>query len=149
MFQKNAGCATPHLLTREYGRRLLELASLHHRKLFTADEKDRLKPPYRDGGLREWRESETTREEVHGLESPFFMDFENYTLGRLVPGRGNYDYQHPEYQKFELKYSGESNSLGGQPPRSRTLTGKSHATIHMAARPRKGRKPGDMAKNTR
>ena len=28
------------------------------------------------------------------------MDFENYTIGQLVPKRGNYDYDHPEYQQI-------------------------------------------------
>lgn len=27
------------------------------------------------------------------------MDFGNYTIGRLIPGRGNYDDSHPEYQR--------------------------------------------------
>jgi len=32
------------------------------------------------------------------LKHPFHMDFENYTIGRLIPERGNYNYDHPEYK---------------------------------------------------
>ena len=31
------------------------------------------------------------------IKHPFKMDFENYTIGRLVPGRGNYNYSHEGY----------------------------------------------------
>ncbi|BCU77062.1 hypothetical protein llg_17770 [Luteolibacter sp. LG18] len=42
--------------------------------------------------------NESERKEGHFPPSPFQMDFENYTLGRLVPDRGNYDYEHEGYK---------------------------------------------------
>jgi hypothetical protein len=39
-----------------------------------------------------------TEEEAGKVKSALRMDFENYTLGRLVPGRGNYDFQHKAYR---------------------------------------------------
>lgn len=32
-------------------------------------------------------------------EAAIRMDFGNYTMGRLIPGRSNYDYRNPEYQR--------------------------------------------------
>jgi hypothetical protein len=115
MFKECAPHSSTHVLTREYGRRLLELAALHHRRLFSTVEMSRIRPPYKDGGMREWKESDIRREETEGWASPFHMDFENYTLGRLVPDRGNYDYQHPGYQKVRTQVLWRVEQLGWSP----------------------------------
>jgi len=103
MFAEGAPFGTTHLLMREYALRTIELASLHKPDLFSNVEIERCKPPFTDGGLREWGESQTSKEEHHGIDSPFQMDFENYTIGSLVPGRGNYDYKHAEYRKVRAQ----------------------------------------------
>jgi hypothetical protein len=112
IFKENAPHSTTHVLTREYSRRILELASLHHRKLFSSSESSRIKPPYKDGGLREWKEAEANMDEIQGRDSPFHMDFGNYTLGRLVPGRGNYEYGHLGYQKVRAQVLWRVEQLG-------------------------------------
>lgn len=44
------------------------------------------------------------KKRAHTLnQSPFKMDFENYTIGRLVQGRHNYDYDHLEYSKVKAQ----------------------------------------------
>ncbi len=43
---------------------------------------------------------------VHG------MDFKNYTVGRLVPGRGNYQYNHPGYEEVLSWIRGRVWDLG-------------------------------------
>jgi hypothetical protein len=103
MFGKDAAGRTTHGLTREYGRRLIELAALHNRKLFSPDERARSNPPYSNGGRIDWPEIETTEGEVHGVNSPFRMDFENYVLGRLVRGRSNYNFKHAGYTQVRAK----------------------------------------------
>ena len=40
------------------------------------------------------------------------MDFENYSLGRLVPGRGNYHYSHEESQKVRAQIFWRVEQLG-------------------------------------
>ncbi len=40
------------------------------------------------------------------------MDFGNYTLGRLVPGRGNYDYQHEDYRAVRKQVLWRIGNLG-------------------------------------
>lgn len=112
MFKENAPSRTTHVLIREYGRRLIELAALYSRKGFSRDELVRTRPPYSDGGQIAWPPLEGTEEEVHGINSPFRMDFENYVLGRLVRGRGNYDFKHTGYQHVRAKVLWRIRQLG-------------------------------------
>jgi hypothetical protein len=112
LFQKNAPARTTHVLTREYGRRFVELAALYKRNLFSKEELARLRPPYSNGGRIAWQQVATGEDEVHGLDSPFRMDFENYTLGRLVPDRGNYNYKHEGYRKVRAHVLWRVQQLG-------------------------------------
>ncbi|ANV88914.1 NACHT domain-containing NTPase [Picosynechococcus sp. PCC 7117] len=111
MFAESAPFSTTHSLTREYGSRIIEMASLHHPELFTSEEIQRSKAPFK-GGLRDWGESEASKERRYGADSPFRMDFENYTLGRLVPGRSNYDFTNEEYQKVRSQILWRIEQLG-------------------------------------
>ena len=121
MFKKDAPARTTHVLTREYGRSFIELAVLHNRKLFSASELARVRPPYRDGGRIAWQEIETGEEELHGMDSPFRMDFENYTLGRLVEGRGNYDFKHAGYRKIRAQVLWRVQQLGWTAKKFQTI----------------------------
>ena len=112
MFAESAPFSTTHSLMREYGSRILEMASLHHPELFTSEEIQRSKAPFKQGGLRDWGESEASRERRYGADSPFRMDFENYTLGRLVPGRSNYDFNNEEYRKVRAQILWRIEQLG-------------------------------------
>jgi hypothetical protein len=112
MFKKNAPARTTHVLTREYGRRFIELAALHNRKAFSDKKLARVRPPYSDDGRIVWQQVETGEEEVHGLDSPFRMDFENYTLGRLVRDRSNYDFKHGGYRKVRAQVLWRVQQLG-------------------------------------
>lgn len=112
MFKDGAPFGTTHSLMREYAVRTIELASKHNPDLFSHEEFERSRPPFTDGGFREWGESEISKGELHGLDSPFRMDFENYTLGTLVPDRGNYDYKHEGYQKVRAQILWRIEQLG-------------------------------------
>ena len=136
LFARQAQFSTTHVLMREYATRTIELAALCSPSTFSSEELERSRPPFADGGLRQWGESESgnSREELCGADSPFHMDFENYTLGRLVPDRGNYDYRHEGYRKIraqvlwrveQLGWSGTlfntiDNEIAGQQYRPRT-----------------------------
>ena len=112
MFAEGALFGTTHLLMREYAHRTIELATLHDSSLFSYEEIERCRPPFTNGGLRAWSESETSKEELHGLDSPFRMDFENYTIGGLVPDRGNYDFKHAGYRKVRSQLLWRVEQLG-------------------------------------
>jgi hypothetical protein len=98
VFKPDASYATTHILARDYARHTIEIATMHHPDLLTAEERERITPPFTGGGIREWGQSEDRNEgEYRDGNAPIQMDFENYTLGRLVEGRSNYDFEHGEY----------------------------------------------------
>jgi hypothetical protein len=110
MFDASAPHFTTHVIIRDYSRRFLELALQHHPNLFSDEEKKRIEPPYADGRLCEWGESDI--EGLHYEISPFRMDFANYTLGRLLPDRRNYDFGHSGYQKIKAQILWRVHQLG-------------------------------------
>jgi hypothetical protein len=87
---------------RDYARHLIDMADLHHPGLFSDDKLEVARPPYDGGDIAEWGEAEKTKSTVSGV-GPILMDFENYTLGQLVPDRRNYDDEHEEYKKLKAK----------------------------------------------
>lgn len=123
LFRIDAPARTTHILTREYGRRVIELASFHNRKLFSKVEVARTQPPFSDGGRIAWQDIEPDESEALGADSPFRMDFENYTLGRLVDGRGNYDYEHPGYRKVRAQVLWRVKQLGWTSEKFQTIDG--------------------------
>ena len=91
MFKPNAAHATTHILARDYAKRTIDIALIRHPDLLTEDEREHINPPFTDGGIREWGESEN-REEG---SPPVQMDFENYTLNGLI----KYDNREPDERK--------------------------------------------------
>ena len=102
MFKKGAPYSTTHILMRDYARHTIEIALLHNSKLLDAQEKKRIKPPFKGGGIRRWeREKDRNENEYRDSNYPFGFDFDNYTIGSMIPNRGNYDFRHPEYIKVK------------------------------------------------
>ena len=100
MFKPDAPYSTTHILARDYARRTIDIALIHHPDLLMDDENECITPPFTDGGIREWGESENREEREHEKgPAPLQLDFANYTLGRLVKDRGNYNFQHSEYKR--------------------------------------------------
>ena len=91
MFKIDAPHSTTHILARDYARRTIDIALIHHPDLLTEDERERITPPFTDGGIREWGESENREEGF----PPIQMDFDIYTLDRLI----KYDSQDPDEHK--------------------------------------------------
>ncbi len=112
LFRVDAPARTTHVLTREYGRRVIELATFHNRKLFSKVEVARTQPPFSDGGRIAWQDIDANESEAQEADSPFRMDFENYTLGRLVEDRGNYDFKHAGYRKVRAQVLWRVKQLG-------------------------------------
>ena len=113
MFKPNARHSTTHILARDYARRTIDIALIHHPDLLTADEKRYITPPFTEGGIREWGESEDR--DAGGYRDgnlPLHMDFENYTLGRLVKDRRNYDSEHDEYKRVRANIFWRIYDLG-------------------------------------
>ena len=117
MFKPDAPHATTHILARDYAKRTIDIALIHHSDLLTEFEQERITAPFMDGGIREWGESENRKEGP----PPIQMDFENYTLKSLI----KYDNHNPNEHKqikanvywriydlgFSLESFGEIDSL--------------------------------------
>jgi len=58
LFKPRAKYATTHILIRDTGKCIIEVAQEHHPKLFSADQINRIYPPYKSGGIRNWKELE-------------------------------------------------------------------------------------------
>ena len=113
MFEKKALYSTTHILMRDYASHTIEIALLHNSKLLKENQKKRVKPPFKDGGIRKWFSKEDRNiREYTGNNFPFGTDFNNYTIGRLIPKRGNYDFKYPEYIKVKSNISWRIYSLG-------------------------------------
>ena len=116
LFQEGAPNRTTHILTREYGRRLVELAVIHNPRLFSKQEIARVRPPYSDGGRIAWQEVDADQDSREA-DSPFRIDFENYTLGRLTSNRRNYDMDHLGYRMVRAQVLWRVRQLGWSPER--------------------------------
>lgn len=100
IFSVGAPNSTTHELLRDYAQRIIELADTHTPNLLTVRQKSRTVPPFKDGGIRSWQVVDDPNEDKYRSgNSPLGMDFANYTIGSLVPGRSNYNFSHPEYKK--------------------------------------------------
>ena len=107
MFKPDALYATTHILARDYAKRTIDIALIHHPDLLTDDEREHITPPFTDGGIRQWSESENKEEGP----PPIQMDFDIYTLKRLI----KYDSSDPNEHKrvkgnvywrmYDLKFS--------------------------------------------
>ncbi len=80
MFKSDAPHATTHILARDYAKRTIDIALIHHPNLLTDDERECTAPPFIDGGIREWGECENKEEGP----PPVQMDFRDYTLKSLT-----------------------------------------------------------------
>jgi hypothetical protein len=118
MFEKDAPYSTTHALMRDFARHTIQIALHHSPTLLSAKQRKRVAPPFRDGGMRKWGVAEDRNKgQYREGNAPIQMDFENYTIGRLVPERHNYQFEHGGYQQalgniywrlYSLGYSLES-----------------------------------------
>lgn len=96
MFSKNAPYSTTHILARDYARGVIEICLLHHPKILSAKETARIKPPYKNGGIRKLGEFDYEKQPL-GSFDPIQMDFSNYTIGSIV--KEGFSYSDPPEKK--------------------------------------------------
>lgn len=102
MFRKEAPYSTTHILARDYAKHTIDIALIYNSNLLAEEDKKRITPPFKDGGIRRWGKSEDKNKgEYKNGNYPFGFDFDNYTIGYLLPNRGNYDFKNPEYVKVK------------------------------------------------
>lgn len=107
-----------HVLMRDYARGFIELTA-------------RLWPNHADALLAEPRRvssksvlrrpSRISEKSVKGADDAIRMDFGNYTIGRLVPDRRNYDYDHKGYGAIRRQIERRILDLGYDAERFRAI----------------------------
>ena len=113
VFKPNAPHSTTHILARDYARRTIDIALIHHPDLLADDEQRYITPPFTEGGIRKWGKSKDKNAgEYRDGNAPLQMDFANYTLGGLVKDRGNYDFEHNEYKRVRANIFWRIYDLG-------------------------------------
>uniref|UniRef100_UPI003A92C56A hypothetical protein n=1 Tax=Halarcobacter sp. TaxID=2321133 RepID=UPI003A92C56A len=102
IFSNEAKHHTTHILARDYAKRTIDISLIHHSSLLTDLEKELIKYPLKNYYHTEWKVSEDKDERLYrGGNAPIHMDFGNYTIGRLIDGRRNYDSEHNEYKEVK------------------------------------------------
>ena len=109
IFSEGAPYKTTHILLREYAMRIVELTNFYDSTFFSAEEMARATPPFQMADLDQWGMKD---DPISPGASPFQMDFENYTIGGLVPDRRNYDYEHEGYKAAKKRILWRIEQLG-------------------------------------
>jgi hypothetical protein len=112
VLRPNAPYATWHALTRGYAIGILHvLLQLRPRALVRSDRALlELGPGHAPSPFRPV--SRIRKADVEDPEHAIHMDFGNYTIGRLVDGRGNYDFKHSEYAGVRRQIADRMRRLG-------------------------------------
>jgi hypothetical protein len=112
MFGANAPHATKHVLQRGYAAGVIALARKIGQRAIASRQVPLLRLPFAqipspfvDPALIDEADVKDSRQAMH-------MDFANYTIGRLVPDRGNYQEAHPEYQAVRRQIARRMSDLG-------------------------------------
>lgn len=89
---------TTHIMAREYASCTLKMVCLHDAEIAKEFDPNVYSHPFSQLVKRPWGEVISDKEVYFSIGSPFRMDFENYTIGRLIKDRSNYDYSHTGYK---------------------------------------------------
>lgn len=101
-----------HALMRQYAQGIVELAHQVDPTRVGEDHLDRVTPPVDEVDSTFKDLDEISEDEIDEVESAFHRDFQNYTVGGLVPDRGNYDFEHDEYQQVLTQIMSRVSELG-------------------------------------
>lgn len=120
IFQDQARFKTTHVLARDYAKRTIDIALLHHPNLLSVEQKKLIEYPFVNYEAWTWGKShDRDKGNYRDGNAPIHMDFGNYTIGRLINSRRPYDSNHPEYRStlagiywriYDLGYSLEKFS---------------------------------------
>ncbi len=111
IFKENAQHSTTHILARDYARRIIEIGLIHKPNLFTEKEIKNIRPPYKFGGIRSLGEFDYGDQPYNNYDGPIYMDFSNYTIGRIVNDGHAYS-DPPEKQKVRRQIYWRIFNLG-------------------------------------
>ena len=112
MFQEDSDYGTKHILSRQYAGGVVELARKVDGGCISQDVVGLIDSPLDQVGSPFQDPDSIDEDELEDVEPAFHMDFSNYTVGGLVPDRGNYVDDHPEYQAVFKQIKKRVQDLG-------------------------------------
>jgi hypothetical protein len=98
MFRPSAPHATTHILIRDYALGIITLARKLNPQCLARRPLARITPRFPRSTSSIPAASRIRESDCAKAKSAIHMDFENYTVGRLVASRSPYDYKHKEYR---------------------------------------------------
>lgn len=112
MFVPGAPYATRHVLMRDYALGVIDLAALVAPGCVPNDKLPYLMPPFDHIPSPFSKPTEIDDADATEVEDAIHMDFGNYTIGRLIPDRGNYDFDNPTYREVRRQIEHRIMQLG-------------------------------------
>jgi hypothetical protein len=112
MFLPGGKWGTHNAISRDCALGCIEIARLMDKNCIAKQYLKYLKPPFSHIKLSFKKPRNITKKKIEAVEFAIHMDFENYTIGRLIPGRGNYRYNHQGYQAVLKQIKGRIYDLG-------------------------------------
>ena len=112
MFAPDAKYSTAHALMQDYALCIIELALRVDPLTLDGEQLARIRRPLKQVESPFAAANAVTDLEFEDVDRAFRMDFENYTLGSLVEGRGNYDFSHKEYSDIRRQVRWRVGNLG-------------------------------------
>ena len=115
MFAIDAQFSTSHAHMRDYALGVIDLARRIDPKCLASRPIRLLRPPFRHVGSRIPAGDMISDSECEAADIAIGMDFRNYTVGRLVPDRGNYDFDNPDHKETLRQIMWRMLDLGYKP----------------------------------
>jgi len=143
IFSAEADVPMEHLFTREYASQVVQLTHKYINSVLSDDQVATSSYPFESMPFINWGNMD--KDSIPVGESPLKMDFENYTIGRLIRDRGNYDFDHPDYQDARSRILWRVHDLGWEGNKfkeieSRVGSGRYHSRGDRAKVERYGKK---------
>lgn len=112
MFKPNARYCTHHVLQRDYALGILTLAQRAGCVVLPKTSKTHLSSPFSQIPSPFGIINSVSTQVHETAKFAIQMDFGNYTIGRLIPDRGNYDFDNPEYVRVRAQIEQRMYDLG-------------------------------------
>lgn len=112
LFAIKAMYATTHILARDYALGSIELCRQINKNCLKGRTISRLKAPYAKSAIAIPKAGKITEKYAAQADPAIHMDFDNYTMGRLVSDRRNYDSAHCGYKAVKRRIKWRILNLG-------------------------------------
>lgn len=112
IFAPGAGNATHHALVRDYALGVIEIAERSGCIALPKSARRNLSAPYPNAPSTFTSDGTPDPSVEKAIGRAIQMDFDNYTIGRLIPDRANYNDKHSEYVQARSKIERRIFDLG-------------------------------------